>query len=66
MTTGEIKNYWKKTENYEALTEYIRKDYEGLKDAVVLLMNGGRLVIDTSTYNNDMTPLPFVMMCFNF
>lgn len=30
-------------------------DYDGLKDAVALLMDGGRLKIDTSTYQNDMT-----------
>ena len=55
MTTGIIKDYWNKTENYEALADYIRKDYDGLKDAVALLMDGGRLKIDTSTYQNDMT-----------
>lgn len=55
MTTGVIRDYWNKTESYEALAEYIRKDYGGLKDAVALLMDGGRLVIDTSTYQNDMT-----------
>lgn len=55
MSTGVIKNYWNKTESYEALAEYIRKDYDGLKDAVALLMDGGRLAIDTSTYQNDMT-----------
>ena len=55
MTTGIIKDYWNDTETYEALAEYIRKDYDGLKEAVALLMNGGRLQIDTSTYQNDMT-----------
>lgn len=55
MTTGVIKDYWNKTETYEALADYIRRDYDGLKDAVALLMNGGRLKIDTSTYQNDMT-----------
>ena len=55
MTTGIIKDYWNDTETYEALAEYIRKDYDGLKDAVALLMDGGRLAIDTSTYQNDMT-----------
>lgn len=55
MTTGVIKDYWNKTESYEALAEYIRKDYDGLKEAVALLMDGGRLAIDTSTYQNDMT-----------
>ena len=55
MTTGVIKDYWNDTETYEALAEYIRKDYDGLKEAVTLLMDGGRLQIDTSTYQNDMT-----------
>lgn len=55
MRSGIIKNYWNKTESYEALAEYIRKDYDGLKDAVALLMDGGRLKIDPSTYQNDMT-----------
>ena len=54
-TTGVIKDYWNKTETYEALADYIRKDYDGLKDAVALLMDGGRLRIDTSAYQNDMT-----------
>ncbi|MBQ9210675.1 MAG: AAA family ATPase [Clostridia bacterium] len=55
ITTGVIKDYWNQTETYEALAEYIRRDYDGLKDAVALLMDGGRLKIDTSTYQNDMT-----------
>ena len=53
--TGVIKDYWNKTETYEALAEYIIKDYDGLKEAVTLLMDGARLRIDTSTYQNDMT-----------
>ncbi len=57
MTTGRIQNYWNKTETYEALAEYIRKDFDGLKEAVALLMDGGRLAVDTSTYQNDMTTL---------
>ncbi|MBR2812098.1 MAG: AAA family ATPase, partial [Solobacterium sp.] len=55
VSTGLLMNYWNKTETYEALAEYIRRDYDGLKDAVALLMDGGRLKIDTSTYQNDMT-----------
>ena len=54
MITGVVKDYWNKTETYEALAEYIRKDFDGLKDAVALLMDGGRVRIDTSTYQNDM------------
>ncbi|SFQ04417.1 PD-(D/E)XK nuclease superfamily protein [Butyrivibrio proteoclasticus] len=53
--TGLVKDYWNKTETYEALADYIVKDYDGLKEAVTLLMDGARLHVDTSTYQNDMT-----------
>lgn len=55
ITTGIIKNYWNKTETFEALAEFINMNLDGLKDAIALLMDGGRLKIDTSTYQNDMT-----------
>ncbi len=55
ILNGRIQNYWNKTETYEALAEYIRKDFDGLKEAVAVLMNGGRIRIDVSGYQNDMT-----------
>ena len=55
VRTGKIQNYWNKTETYEALAEYIRMNYDGLKESVALLMNGGKLHVDTSGYQNDMT-----------
>lgn len=55
VTTGYIQNYWNKTETYEALAEYIRMNMDGLKDAVALMMEGGSVRVDISTYQNDMT-----------
>ena len=55
VSTGVIQNYWNKTETYEALAEYIRMDLCGLKDTVALLMDGGRVEVDISSYQNDMT-----------
>ena len=55
VSTGIIQNYWNKTENYEALAEYIRMNYDGLKDAVVLMMDGGSVKVNIGTYQNDMT-----------
>ena len=52
---GVIRNYWNNTESYEALAEYIRRDFDGLKSTVALLMDGGRVKVDLSTYQNDMT-----------
>ena len=54
-TTGKIIDYWNKTETFEALAEFINMNLDGLKDAIALLMDSGRLKIDTSTYQNDMT-----------
>lgn len=50
-----LANYWSRTKTYEALAEYIRMDFDGLRESVALLMDGGRMPIDTSTYQNDMT-----------
>ena len=55
VSTGIIRNYWNTTETYEALAEYIRMNYDGLKDAVVLMMDGGSVKIDIRSYQNDMT-----------
>jgi len=55
VSTGVIQNYWNKTENYEALAEYIKMNLEGLKDSIALLMDGGRIKINTLKYQNDMT-----------
>ncbi len=55
MQNGIVDNYWNKTENYEALAEFIRMDFDGLKQTVALLMDGGRVKVSLKTYQNDMT-----------
>ncbi len=55
MMSGVIENYWNNTETYEALAEYIRKDFDGLKETTALLMDGARVKVNLSKYQNDMT-----------
>ena len=55
MRSGEIENYWNETENYEALQQYVDWNFEGLKEDVAVLMDGGRVPIDVTRYQNDMT-----------
>lgn len=55
ISTGIIQNYWNKTETYVALSEYIKMNLDGLKDSVALLMDGGRVRVNISKYQNDMT-----------
>ena len=55
ISTGWIQNYWNNTETFEALAEYIRRDFDGLKEATALLMDGGRVKVNLRRYQNDMT-----------
>jgi len=55
LRNGVVANYWNSTESYVALADYICMDFDGLKDVVALLMDGGRVKINISTYQNDMT-----------
>ena len=48
-------NYWSATETYEALRVYINMNYDGLKDDVVKLLAGENVVVQTTSFQNDMT-----------
>lgn len=47
--------YWNQTETYEALKVYIQMNMDGLKDAVVRMLAGESVEINTGTFTNDMT-----------
>lgn len=51
----EFHSYWIGTETYEALKIYIDMNFDGLKEAVVEMLGGGRCKINPSTFQNDMT-----------
>jgi len=55
MLSGIYDTYWNQTETYEALKVYIRMNFDGLKDAVVRMLAGERVCINTGTFSNDMT-----------
>lgn len=51
----QLENYWNQTETYEALMTYIDWNFDGLKEEVAILMEGGRVKVDITGYQNDMT-----------
>ena len=55
MRNGEICNYWNETETFEALKQYVDWNFDGLKEEVAILMDGGRVSVDVTGYQNDMT-----------
>lgn len=54
MTGHDYDNYWTSTETYEALKVYIEMNFDGLKDTIIKLLAGEKVVIDTTTFSNDM------------
>lgn len=50
-----LETYWNQTETYEALKLYIQMNLDGLKDAVVQMLAGEKVPINTGTFANDMT-----------
>ena len=50
-------SYWTRTETGKALSEYIDADYDGLKEAIISILNGNPYRVNTRTFQNDMTTL---------
>lgn len=55
MLRHKFGTYWNQTETYEALKVYIQINMDGLKDAVVGMLAGKSIRINTGTFRNDMT-----------
>ena len=55
MLRHKFGTYWNQTETYEALRIYIQFDMDGLKNAVVSMLAGQAVPIQTGTFENDMS-----------
>lgn len=55
MENHEFQSYWAGTETYEALKVYIDRNFDGLKEAISMMLCSGRCKIDPLTFQNDMT-----------
>lgn len=55
MLHHRFSNYWNRTESYEALKIYIQMNMDGLKDAVISMLGGESIPVNTGTFCNDMT-----------
>ena len=56
LTERRFSSFWTKTESSsEALGIYLRLNFKGLRDAIVRLLAGGEELIDTQSFENDLT-----------
>ncbi len=55
MRFGKFQYYWNQTETFEALRVYIDMNFEGLKDAVIDMINGKNgVAVNVRSFTNDM------------
>ena len=47
-------SYWSNTGAYDAVSTYIQMNFDGLKDDIINMLAGGRIVVDTAGFTNDM------------
>ncbi|MDE7300286.1 MAG: AAA family ATPase, partial [Lachnospiraceae bacterium] len=47
-------NYWTATETYDALKMYMDMDFDGLRGDIVQMLGGGRIPVNTRSFQNDM------------
>ena len=54
MSCLDFSDYWTSTETYEALKIYIDMDFDGLRTDIVQMLGGGRIRVNTRSFQNDM------------
>ncbi len=55
MQAHEYGNYWTTTGSYEALSNYILMDFDGIKDDVITMIGGKKVPVNVLTYLNTLT-----------
>lgn len=55
MTKGKFKSYWSETGTYDAIVPLINMDFDGLKTAIVEMLAGACVEIDSSSFQNDIS-----------
>ena len=53
MLNSEFKSYWSETASYETIVPLINMDFDGLKSAVIEMLSGDEVKVNTATFKND-------------
>lgn len=54
MSFKSFSSYWASTETYDALKIYIDMDFDGLRGAIIQMLSGERIKVNTLSFQNDM------------
>ena len=54
LYSGRCRSFWAATGAFDAVSAYIRMNYEGLKDDIIGMLAGGRCKVNPTKFGNDM------------
>ncbi len=57
MASGLYASYWTRSETYESLKIYIDMDFDGIQQAIIQLLSGEEVPIDSETFQNDLVTI---------
>ena len=52
---GRCRSFWAATGSFDAITSYININYDGLKDDIICMLGGGRVTVDPTGFQNDLS-----------
>lgn len=54
MLRGNFQSYWSQTGTFESIKPYINMDFDGLKTAIIEMISGAAIEVNTTSFQNDM------------
>ena len=57
LESGRFNSYWKNTSAFASINTFITMNYEGLKDDVLTMLSGGKVMVDTESFQNDLSEI---------
>ena len=57
MKKKDYDSYWKNTSSFASINTYITMNYAGLKDDIMTMLAGGKVPVNTDTFQNDLSTI---------
>ena len=57
LDNGQCESFWASTGAFDAVADYIQRDFDGLKDDVLEMLAGGRVYVNTTKFRNDLSEI---------
>ena len=57
ISTGEFSNYWNRTGAYAAISDYVKMNFDGIKEDIATMIGGGSVPVKVGTFSNTLSDL---------